>query len=126
MSSIPPPTLGGHARLLRMSSAIAATLDHLYETYGRIVDVGFKYPIRLTYLFGPEANEYLLADNPSNFLWGDAYDLIEVLSGPKFMLVSDGADHVRRRRQVQPAFSKRRIDAHLDIAIAEIDRTLNS
>lgn len=126
MSPVPRPTLGGHARLLRMSSDIAATLDHLHETYGRIVDVGFKYPIRLTYLFGPEANEYLLADNPSNFLWGDAYDLIEVLSGPKFMLVSDGTEHARRRRQVQPAFSKRRIDAHLDIAVAEIDRTLNS
>ncbi len=125
MSPIPRPTLGGHARVLRMSSDIAATLSHLYETYGRIVDVGFKYPLRLTYLFGPEANRYLLADNPSNFLWGDAYDLAEVLSGPKFMLVSDGTEHARRRGQVQPAFSKRRIDAHLDIAIAEIDRTIN-
>lgn len=124
MSSIPRPSFGGHLKLLPMASDIARTLDHLHETYGRIVDVGFRYPLRLVYLFGPDANRYLLSENPSNFSWQVPYQLVEVLSGPNFMLVSDGSEHDRRRRQVQPAFSKRRIDGHIETAVVEIDRTL--
>ena len=126
MSRIPRPSLRGHMQLLRNSSDITGTLDHLYDTYGEIVDVGFRFPLRLTYLFGPDANRYLLSENPGNFSWKEAYQLIEVVSGPNFMLVSDGPEHDRRRRQVQPAFSKRRIDAHLATAVAEFDRTLAS
>ncbi len=124
MNTIPRPSLRGHAHLLRMASDISGTLEHLHETYGRIVDVGFRYPMRLLYLFGPEANRYLLSENPSNFSWKDQYQLVEVLSGPNFMLVSDGSEHERRRRQVQPAFSKRRIDGHIELAVAEIDSML--
>ena len=126
MSATPRPSLRGHARLLRLSTDIVATLHHLHDAYGKIVDVGFRYPMRLTYVFGPEANRYVLADNPSNFTWREAYGLVEVVSGPSFLLVSDGAEHGRRRRQVQPAFSRRRIDAHLDLAVTEVDRTLQA
>ncbi|MEL7156979.1 MAG: cytochrome P450, partial [Actinomycetota bacterium] len=118
------PSLRGHAQLLRMASDITGLLDHLHRTYGKAVDVGFRYPMRLVYLFGPEANRYLLLENPSNFTWKDPYRLVEVVSGPRFLLVSDGAEHARRRRQVQPAFAKRRIDGQLDVAATEIDRML--
>ena len=124
MTDIPRPSLRGHGRILRMLSDIAATLDHLHETYGRIVDVGFRQPLRFVYLFGPDANRYVLSENPANFSWAEPYQLVEVLSGPNFLLVSDGAEHDRRRRQVQPAFSKRRIDGHLATIVTEIDRTL--
>ena len=124
MSRIPRPSLPGHLHLLRTATDIAGTLEYLHATYGTIVDVGFRYPLRLLYLFGPEANRHLLAENADNFRWRDPYRLVEVLSGPQFMLVSDGPEHERRRRQVQPAFSKRRIDSHIEIAVAEIDRTL--
>ena len=39
-------------------------------------------------------------------------------------MVSDGDDHRRRRRLVQPAFSIKRVDAHLGLVVAEVDRAL--
>jgi cytochrome P450 len=105
-------------------SDVAWTLERLHRMYGPVVDFGYRFPIRAVCLFGPEANKHLLADNADNFLWAEAFRLLEVVDGPTALVMSDGGEHRRRRRLVQPAFAVKRVDAHLDLIVAELDRTL--
>jgi cytochrome P450 len=123
--SLPRPTLLEHLRLATRVTDLAWTLEHLYETYGPVADVGYRVPIRLVYLMGVEANRYILSEHPENFTWAEAFSMLEVVDGPRALLLSDGDEHRRRRRLVQPAFAIKRVDAHLDLAVREIDRTLD-
>ncbi|MBV9951635.1 MAG: cytochrome P450, partial [Acidimicrobiia bacterium] len=63
--------------------------------------------------------------NAANFEWAPAFRVLEVVDGPTALVLSDGADHKRRRRLVQPAFSMKRIDAHLGVIVEELDRALD-
>ncbi|MDX2378816.1 MAG: cytochrome P450 [Acidimicrobiia bacterium] len=123
---IPRPTVREHLGLLPRTRDIAGLLNHLYERWGPIVDVGYRYPLDMVYLFGPEANQLILHDRPENFLWGDALSTLIPVNGPTALVVTDGDEHARRRRLVQPAFAKRRVDAHLELIVEEADRMLES
>ena len=121
----PRPSAAAHARLLARSADFAWLLTHLHQTYGPVVEVGAGRPPRkLTYVFGPEANRFVLADGAAELRWSEALALTKFLVGDTALLVSDGEDHARRRRLVQPAFARRRLDAKLDVALDEIDTTL--
>jgi hypothetical protein len=112
-------------RLLRgLVTDLGPTLVGMRERYGPVVDVGHGR-LRITYLFGTEANEHVLGSNAANFLWAPAFELLEVVDGPTALVLSDGPDHKRRRRLVQPAFSMKRIDAHLGVIVDEVDRALD-
>lgn len=122
---IPRPTRRDHLGLARLASRdIAGLLDRLHENWGPVVDVGFRFPLRAVYLFGPEANRLILHDQVGNFRWGEAMSTLVPVNGPTALVVTDGEEHDRRRRLVQPAFSRRRVDAHLDLIVAEADRLL--
>ena len=127
MASTPPrPGLVEHLRLAAKVNDLAGTLDHLYADYGPVADVGYRIPIRLVYLMGVEANRYILSEHPENFTWKEAFRLLEVVDGSQALLLSDGEEHRRRRRLVQPAFGVKRVDAHLDLVVREVDRTLGT
>jgi cytochrome P450 len=127
MAPTPPrPNLLAHLRLAAKVNDLAWTLDHMYATYGPVADVGYRIPIRLVYLMGVEANRYILSEHPENFTWNEAFQLLEVVDGPTALVLSDGEAHRRRRRLVQPAFAIKRVDAHLDLVVREIDRTLDT
>lgn len=127
MASTPPrPSVIEHLRLAAKVNDLAWTLDHLYAKYGPVVDVGYRIPIRLVYLMGVEANRYILSEHPENFTWNEAFSLLEVVNGPSALVLSDGDAHRRRRRLVQPAFAVKRVDAHLDLIIREVDSTLDT
>lgn len=121
---IPRPNLRQHLWLARQTGDLARLLDHMYGTYGPAVDVGYRFPLRMIYLFGPEANRLILHDQADNFRWGEAMSSLLPVNGPTALVVTDGEDHDRRRRLVQPAFAKRRVDANLDLIVDEADRML--
>ncbi len=126
-SASAPVRLGPLAQLragLGMVRDLGGTLQHLHRTYGPVVDVGLG-PLRFTYLFGPEANEAVLSTHAGSFAWGPALRSLEVVDGPTALVLSDGEDHRRRRRLVQPAFALKRIEAHLPGIVEELDRTLD-
>src|SRR5438270_7646093 len=125
MGRTPPrPGVMEHLRLAAKVNDLAWTLEHLYTKFGPVADVGYRIPIRLVYLMGVEANQYILADHPENFTWREAFALLEVVDGPTALVLSDGDDHRRRRRLVQPAFAIKRVDAHLELIVREVDATL--
>src|SRR3546814_9323340 len=75
-------------------------------------------------LFGPEANEHVLSTAAHTFEWGEAMQALVAVDGPTALIVSDGDDHRRRRRLVTPAFSIKRIDAHLGLVVTAPARAL--
>lgn len=124
--SIPRPSLREHLRLARMLGDIGGQTDLIHERWGPIVDVGFRIPVRAVYAFGPEANRAILADSTDHFVWGPIFSSVRPATGPTALVVSDGDDHDRRRRLVQPAFAKRRIDANAELILDELDRMLDT
>ena len=76
-----------HLRIAVRANDLAGTLEHLYGNYGPVVDFGFKFPLRMVCLFGPEANQHILADNAANFTWREAFRLLEVVDGPTALAI---------------------------------------
>jgi cytochrome P450 len=119
------PGLLEHLRLAIGAGDLAGSLERLHARFGPVVDFGFKIPQRMVVVFGPEANRHVLADHPASYEWREAMQLLEVVDGPSALLLSDGDEHRRRRRLVQPAFGMKRVDAQLDLIVAELDRALD-
>ncbi len=89
--------------------------------------VAFGYgPYRYIGLFGAEANRLVLADRAECFAWHDAMKFLSVVVGDTALVVTDGDQHHRRRRLVQPAFGTRAIRASVDLMVDEVDRELDS
>jgi cytochrome P450 len=101
------------------------TSQLLHDRYGPVVHLGF-WPAAYTYLFGREANELILSQRPDEFTWREALRALEAIDGPTALVLSDGAEHKRRRRLVQPAFGTRRIDAAVPIVVEEVDAAIDS
>lgn len=102
---------------------LVGTLMTLRERFGPVVDFGYGAN-RAILVTGADANEHVLSTAAHTFEWGEAMQALVAVDGPTALVVSDGDDHRRRRRLVQPAFSKKRVDAHLELVVAEVDRAL--
>lgn len=114
VSRIPGPSFlanfGIGRRMLKDPSGL---LVDLRAKYGNVVRWG-SGPMQYTALLGAEANRYLLSDNPENFTWREALKSLIVVDGETALVVTDGPEHKRRRRMVQPAFAIRALDGYLD------------
>lgn len=108
-----------------MLRAPAETIRALHQRYGEVAAFGYR-PYRYVALFGPEANRYLLADDPGNFRWREALKSLIPVDGDTALVVTDGDEHRRRRRLVQPAFATSRIHGYLDVMVDEADRVLDT
>jgi cytochrome P450 len=98
-------------------------MQDVHRRFGPVVDVGYRSS-RMVLVFGAEANEHVISKAADCFEWGEAMQALVAVDGPTALVVSDGDDHKRRRRLVQPAFSIKRVDAHLGLVVAEVDRAL--
>ncbi len=96
----------------------------LQGRYGPVVGFGYR-PFHYVALFGVDANRYLLAENAGNFRWREALSFLIPVVGDTALVVSDGGEHQRRRRLVQPAFGVRSIGRYLPIMVTEADRELD-
>lgn len=126
MSRLPGPrtpwAILGLARRLN-ADARTALLD-MVDTYGPVIDFG-RGKYHYIYLLSPEANEHILSTDPSNFTWRDAFWVLVPVNGETALVVSDGEEHKRRRRIVQPAFHRRRIAGYLDIMVEETNEVID-
>lgn len=104
----------------RPGDALAA----LHRRRGPIVDAGIGRH-GYVYVFGAEANKFVFA-NSDAFSWWDAFQVLVPVDGPTALIVSDGADHRRRRSLVQPAFHQRHVGGYLQIMAANADAVIDS
>jgi cytochrome P450 len=91
----------------------------LHERYGPVVEVG-RGPMRAVFVFGAEANQAVLQGSARSLRWREALSSLIPIDGETALVVSDGDDHRRRRRLVQPAFSVRRIERALPTVATQV------
>lgn len=124
-----PPVRPGPLVQARHAVALARhmgrALQTIHREHGPMVDL-LAGPVRSVFAFGPAANEAILSTHASSFLWGPGMRLLEVVDGPTALVLSDGEEHRRRRRLVQPAFAVKRVEAHLGLIVDEIDHALRT
>ena len=125
---IPRPARRDNVRLIRMLfSDPPVALDEINATYGPICSLGGG-PMQVVVVGGPGLIQQLFATPVESFHWAHKFNVVGLrfVIGRTSMIVSDGADHDRRRAPAQPAFARRRLNDWipmiLDRADAAIDR----
>src|ERR1700759_1964213 len=85
----------------------------LYRRRGPVINAGIG-GLGYTYLLGPEANKFVFA-HADACSGQEAFQVLVPVDGPTAMVVSDGADHRRRRSAVAPALHHRRVGDYVPI-----------
>lgn len=98
----------------------ADLLSALHRRFGPVVRMG-----PYTYLLGPEANQFVFA-NSELFEMEQAFQSLVPVDGPTSLIVSDGEDHRRRRRLLQPALVHRQVANYVPIMRATAEAVLDA
>ncbi|WP_418155996.1 cytochrome P450 [Actinoalloteichus caeruleus] len=77
----------------------------------------------VAFLLGPEANRFVFA-NSHLFRWREAFQSLVPVDGPTALIVSDGAEHRRRRRLVAPAVHHRQVARYVTTMAASADEAV--
>ncbi|GAA2102579.1 cytochrome P450 [Actinomadura alba] len=118
-------TLLDDLRLAReFDQRMAYAMRDLSRRSGPVATYGYG-PLKTTFLFGPEANEFIFR-NSSIFRWRGGFETLIPLAGETALLVSDGPGHDRRRTLVQPAFQREPVTGYLGVLLDKLDTTLDS
>src|SRR3954449_12160182 len=107
---------------LRLRRDPLGTLVTMHDRYGPVFATGAG-PLTYVWLIGPDAHRELFV-GVERFSWREVTKPVMVVDGETAVVVSDGEDHARRRRIVQPAFNIRRIEGHIPVMVEEVKRTL--
>jgi len=86
-----------------------------YRWRGPVISMG-----RYVCLLGPEANRFVFA-NSELFRWREAFEGRIPVEGDTTLIVSDGPEHRRRRRLVQPPLHHRQVENYLEITAETAD-----
>lgn len=98
-------------------------LAGLLRRRGAVVDAGLGQH-GYSYLLGPEANRFIFA-NSDHFSWREAFQALVPVDGPTALIVSDGADHSRRRALVQPGLRPRQVRHYTPTMVANADAVID-
>ena len=95
----------------------------LYRRRGAVINSGVgRYGY--TYLLGAEANKFVFA-NADAFSWRETFESLAIVDGPTALIVSDGADHQRRRSVVAPGLRHREIQNYVQTMVSNIDTVID-
>ena len=99
MSRLPGPRLWQQGYWgIRLRRDPTATLIDMYERFGPVFATGAG-PYRFVFLIGPDAHRELFSpEMMDRFSWREATKPVMVVDGETALIVSDGSDHQRRRR----------------------------
>ena len=105
----------------------APALDELRRDYGPIVEMGIG-GLRLAVIGDPAVMREMFAMGADAYRWGHRYNVVGVrlVVGKGSMIVSDGADHGRRRRASQSAFSRPRLDGLIPMIVDRTDVAIDA
>jgi cytochrome P450 len=95
----------------------------LYRRRGAVINSGVGR-CGYTYLLGAEANKFVFA-NADAFSWRETFQSLAIVDGPTALIVSDGADHQRRRSVVAPGLRHREIQNYVQTMVSNIDTVID-
>jgi cytochrome P450 len=84
-----------------------------------------SWPQSYTYFFSPSANEFVFAHDHL-FRWREAFKALIPVDGETALIVSDGADHTRRRALVRPGLHRRQVASYVEIMARTADEALDA
>lgn len=123
---LPGPSFARRPALLRrILREPQPVLDELRDGWGPVVGLGMG-PFRLAVVGDPTALREMFAMSNDTFRWGHRYNAIGFVVGDASMIVSDGADHKRRRSSVQAAFSRRRLNRWIPMIVERTDVAIDA
>ena len=99
-------------------------LDELRAEHGPMIGLGGG-PMSLAIVGDPTALRELFALPTDSFRWGHRFNVLGFVVGDGSMIVSDGADHKRRRSSVQLAFSRRRLNGWIPTIVDRTDAAVD-
>jgi cytochrome P450 len=94
-----------------------------YRRYGS-VSVLRNGRKRYVFMLGPDANDFVLS-NSDLFSWHESFESLIVINGATALLVSDGAEHRRRRQVLVPKFAQRTVDGYTESIRAAADTVID-
>ena len=95
----------------------------LYRRRGPVINSGLGRH-GYTYLLGADANKFVFA-NADAFSWRETFENLAIVDGPTALIVSDGADHQRRRSVIAPGLRHREIQNYVQIMASTIDTVID-
>ncbi len=124
-NALPSPALRRQPGLLnRLFKVPSPVLDELRDELGPIYGFGAG-PARMAVVGDPTALRELFAMPAESFRWNHKFNVLGFVVGPGSMIVSDGPDHTRRRKSVQTAFSRRRLNGWIPTIVERADATID-
>jgi cytochrome P450 len=125
-----PPGPRGAETLRRVRQLFrdpSTALDGLLRTYGPISELRLG-PTRIVVIGGPGLLQQMFATPAESFRWRHKFNMVGVrfVVGKNSMIVSDGEDHQRRRRSVQVAFTRRRLNDWIPMIVTRTDAAIDS
>jgi len=119
-----PPFRRQPGYLRRMFADPQPVLEELRDRYGPIVGLGAG-PVRIAVVGDPQAMHEVFRAPIDSFRWGHKFNVLGFVVGPQSMIVSDGADHERRRKSVQVAFGRRRLNGWIPMIVDRTDAAVD-
>lgn len=125
--SIPGPR--GRANLrgfIHLFNDLGPALDELNASYGPICRLGVP-GVRVVVIGDPALAHEIFSMKADTFRWSHKFNVIGVrfVVGKRSMIVSDGADHRRRRGAVQRAFTRPRLHSWIPMIVDRSDTAID-
>jgi cytochrome P450 family 135 len=126
-ATLPPgPPLPRWLQTIGFMVGGARFLEACRRRYGDVVTMGTLFDERFVMVFDPAAVKQLFQGAGDQLHAGEANALLGPILGERSVLLLDGAEHLRHRRLLLPAFHGRSMLAHVETmracADTEIDR----
>ena len=94
-----------------------------YARFGAVSTLGVGRK-RYVFMLGPDANDFVLS-NSGLFSWRESFESLIVVNGGTALLVSDGAEHRRRRQVLVPKFVQNEVDGYTGRMRAAADAVID-
>ena len=94
--------------------------------YGDLVTLGTLFDSRFVMVFDPEAVKQLFRGPPEQLRAGEANAPLGPVLGERSVLLLDGAEHLRHRRLMLPAFHGERMRTYEQVMRVATDRAIDS
>ena len=126
-AGLPPgPRLPRWAQTAGFIFQPARFIDGCRRRYGDIVTFGSLFDPCFVMVFEPELAKQVFRASPSQLRAGEANAVLGPVVGPRSVLLLDGAEHLRERKLLLPAFHGERMRAYERVMREAADRAIDS
>ena len=126
-TSMPPgPTLPRLLQTLGFILVPARFIDACRRRYGDVVTFSSLFDAGFVMVFEPELVKQVFRGSPEVLRAGEANAVLGPVVGDRSVLLLDGAEHLRERKLMLPAFHGERMRAYAEVIREAADRSIES